>query len=267
MDKVEIYYFPGSGNSLAVARDVTVRLNADITAVTSMIDQESIDTEANIIGFVFPIYDFKPPKIIDKIIPKIQSIESKYIFAICTYGIAPAKSLKHLEKTIESCGGRLSAGFAVEMPHSGIGSGTVTEAQQEEMFEKWKNRVEEVSDYIKSGRYGEIETSFLFLSIFKPRIIKIFPIFFVFLKQILLEGIDSLEFTSNEKCEGCATCQRVCPMNNIEIIDNKPVWSDNCANCFACLNWCPNGAISLGNANMGIKNYHHPDIKILDMID
>lgn len=265
MDNVEIYYFSGSGNSLAVARDVAVRLNANITLVTSLIDQESVDTEANIIGIVFPIYDFKPPKIISEIIPKIKNIESKYIFAICTYGIAPANSLRHLEKSIKSCGGSLSAGFAVEMPHSGIGSGTVTKAQQEEMFEKWKNRVEEVSDYIKSGRSGEIETSVLFLSIFKPRIIKIFPIFFVFLKQILLEGIDSLEFTSNEKCKGCGTCERICPIKNIEIIDNKPVWSDQCLNCFACLNWCPNGAIGLGNVNMGIRNYHHPDIKISDM--
>lgn len=94
----------------------------------SVIDQESIGTEANIIGFVFPVYDFKPPQFMEKFIQKIKNIESKYIFAICTYGIAPAKSLKHLEKTIKSCGGYLSAGFAVEMPHCGIGSGTVTKA-------------------------------------------------------------------------------------------------------------------------------------------
>ncbi len=267
MDKVEIFYFSGSGNSLAVARDVGVKLNAEITAVTSLVHQESIDTEANVIGFVFPIYDFKPPKILENFISKINNIESKYIFAICTYGIAPAKSLKHLEKTIESYGGRLSAGFAVKMPHSGIGSGTVTKAQQEKMFDMWKNRLEGVCDYISKGCSGEIETSILFFSLFKPRIIKIYPIFFVFLKQVILEGIDSLEFTLNEECKGCGTCQRICPQNNIEIIENKPVWSDHCANCFACLNWCPNGAISLGKAKMGIKNYHHPDIKISDMID
>jgi ferredoxin len=265
MDKVEIYYFSGSGNSLAVARDVAVRLNGDITAATSLIHQESIDTEANVIGFVFPIYDFKPPKIMEKIIPKIKNIESKYIFAICTYGIAPANSLTRLEKTIESCGGHLSAGFAVEMPHSGIGSSKVTKVQQEMMFEMWENRLEGVCDYISKGSSGEVETSVLLFSFFKPRIIKIYPIFFVFLKHLIFEGLDSLAFTPNEKCTGCGTCQRICPMGNIEIIENKPVWSDHCANCFACLNWCLNGVISLGKANMGIKNYHHPDIKISDM--
>jgi ferredoxin len=265
-DKVEIYYFSGSGNSLAVARDVGEKLNADITAVMSLVDLESIDTEANVIGFVFPIYDFKPSKIMEKIISKIKNIESKYIFAICTYGITPAKSLQHLEKTIKSCGGCLSAGFAVGMPQSGIGSGTVTKAQQEKMFENWKNRLDEVSEYISNRRAGKIETSILFFSLFKPRIIKIYPILFVFLKHLIFEGIDSLAFISNEKCTGCGTCQRICSQNNIEIIENKPVWSDHCANCFACLNWCPNGAISLGKAKMGIKNYHHPDIEISDMI-
>lgn len=267
MDKVEIYYFSGSGNSFAVARDVAVKLNAVLTPIMSMIDQEEIDTKANILGFVFPVYDFKPPQFMEKFISKINNIEFKYIFAICTYGIAPAKSLKHFEKTVQSCGGHLSAAFAVEMPQSGIGSGKVTKAQQEMMFEKWKNRVDEVCDYIKKGRAGEIETSILLFNIFKPRIIKTSPYLFVFLKHVLVDGIDSLSFISNEKCTGCGTCQKICRLNNIEIIDGKPSWSDNCLNCFACLNWCPNGAITLGNANLGIKNYHHPDVKISDMIN
>lgn len=134
------------------------------------------------------------------------------------------------------------------------------------MFEKWKNRLDGICDYISKGKEGEIETNILFFSFFKPRIIKIYPVFFIFLKQVLLKGINSLVLTSNEKCTGCGTCQRICPQNNIKIIDNQPVWSDHCANCFACLNWCPNGAITPGDANLGIKNYHHPDVKISDMI-
>ncbi|HOI40251.1 MAG TPA: EFR1 family ferrodoxin [Methanobacterium sp.] len=266
MDKVEIYYFSGSGNSFAVARDVAIRLNAVLTPIMSMINQESIETDANVIGLVFPIYDFKPPQFMEKFICKIKNIQSKYIFAFCTYGIAPSKSLKHLEKTINSCGGNLSAGFAVGMPQNGLGSGKVTQVQKEMMFNEWKNRIDEVCASIKNKKTEEIDTSILFFNILKPQILKMIPVYLAFTKQILFKGIDSLALTSNENCTGCGTCEKICTQNNIEIINNKPSWLDNCINCFACLNWCPNGAINPGDADLSIKNYHHPDVKISDMI-
>lgn len=269
MDNVEIYYFSGSGNSFAVARDVAIKLNAVLTPIMSVINHDSINTDADIIGVVFPIYDFKPPEFMERFISKIKNLKSKYIFAICTYGITPSKSLKHLEKTINSYGGHLSTGFAVEMPQNGLGSGKVTKVQKEMMFNDWKNRVDEVCDHIKdikNMKIEEIETSILFFNIFKPRIIKSLPVFFVFFYQVLFKGIDSLAFTSNENCTGCGTCMKICTQNNIEILDNKPSWSDHCINCFACLNWCPNGAINPGDADLSIRNYHHPKVKISDMI-
>ena len=266
MVDAEIYYFSGSGNSFKVAKDVAKKLNAVLTPIMSVINQKSINTESNTIGVVFPIYDFKPPQFMEKFISKIENIESKYIFAICTYGITPSKSLKHLEKIIESFGGHLSLGFAVGMPQNGLGSGKITDTQQELMFHKWKNRVDRVSDDIKNREIGKIETSILFLNILKPEIIKLIPVYLAFLNQMLFKGINSLAFTSNEKCTGCGTCQKICTQNNIEIINNRPSWSDNCINCFACLNWCPNGAINLGKSDLSIKNYHHPEVKISEMI-
>lgn len=265
----EIYYFSGSGNSLAVAKDVATKLNADLTPIMSVINQKSINSEADLIGIVFPIYDFKPPQFMEEFISKIENIQSKHIFAICTFGITPAKSLKHLEKIINSYRGHLSVGFAVEMPQNGLGSGKVTKDQQEMMFNKWRSRVDEVCNYIKTiktMRKEDIETSILFFNVIKPRKIIFIPIFLEFLNYILFKGVNSLAFTSNENCTGCGTCGRICFQNNIEIVDNKPVWSDHCMNCFACLNWCPNGAIHLGDADLGIKNYHHPEVKISDMI-
>ncbi|HOI71682.1 MAG TPA: EFR1 family ferrodoxin [Methanobacterium sp.] len=262
----EIYYFSGSGNSLAVARDVSTELNAILTPIMSVINQENINIEADIIGFVFPIYDFKPPQFMQGFISKIKNIQSKYIFAICTYGITPAKSLKHLENTINSYGGHLSVGFAVEMPQNGLGSGKVSNVQQKIMINKWKNRMDEICGYIKNKETKEIETSNMFSNVFKTGKIKLIPVFLEFLKYILFKGLDSLAFTSNNRCTGCRTCRNICSQKNIEIIDNRPSWSDHCINCFACLNWCPNGAIHPGDADLSIKNYHHPEVNISEMI-
>jgi len=119
----EIYYFSGTGNSFAVARDIANKIGGKLIPIILLIKNEKIETEADVIGFVFPIYDFKPPVIVRKFIEKLRNIDSKYIFAVCTYGITPSGSMKRFDNLIKSSGG-----FAVGMPHNGIGSDLFSQA-------------------------------------------------------------------------------------------------------------------------------------------
>ena len=60
----EIYYFSGTVNSLVVARDPAEKINGRLIPVMAVTDQNRIQTDATVIGVVFPVYDFKPPRII-----------------------------------------------------------------------------------------------------------------------------------------------------------------------------------------------------------
>lgn len=263
----EIYYFSGTGNSLVVARDMAEKINAKLIPVASIIDQNNINTDADIIGIVFPIYDFKPPLLIREFVKKLKNISLKYIFAVCTYGIIPSKTMKGFDQFIESCGGKLAAGFTVKMPHNGIGSSSFSQAQHEIMFKNWKTKLEVISEYISAGKKGKLETSDIFINlILSGLFIKMIPSLMKLLKQVIMKGWKSLFFISNEKCDGCGICIKICPVDNIEMVDNKPSWSSHCAGCFACLHWCPKEAIQLGKINMNIKKYHHPDVKIVDIM-
>ena len=71
-------------------------------------------------------------------------------------------------------------------------------------------------------------------------------------------------FSSNEKCNGCGICSKVCPVSNIRITDNKPVWRNHCETCLACHNWCPNKAIQ-GGVGANDYYYHHPEIKVSEI--
>lgn len=266
--KTEIYYFSGTGNSLSVARDISKKIDGELISAVSVSDKDKIVPDADAIGFVFPIYDFKHPKVIGNLLGKITNIDSKYIFAICTYGIAPSKSLVNFGKAIESYGGNLSLGFAVAMPHNGIGSSSFSSKQHEKMFEEWQKKLEVVSEDITNKREGKIEKSNVFFGMLSSRlIISVFPSIFVFFKEVITKGIDSLKFNYNEKCDGCDICEKVCPMANIEILEDRPRWGDNCAGCFACYHWCPKGAVQLGSIKLNGEGYHHPDVKLKDMIN
>jgi MinD superfamily P-loop ATPase len=69
----------------------------------------------------------------------------------------------------------------------------------------------------------------------------------------------------DEKCTGCGTCAKVCPVNNIKIVDKRPEFQHKCEMCFACDEWCPSNAIHHWSRSEGVK-YHHPDVSISDMI-
>jgi len=56
MNKIEIYYFSGTGNSLVVARDIAEKMNGNLISIPSVMDKESITTDADVIGIVFPVY-------------------------------------------------------------------------------------------------------------------------------------------------------------------------------------------------------------------
>ena len=268
MNKVEVYYFSGTGNSLIVARDITKKLNAKIINVLSIINQENINSDANVLGFVFPIYHFKHPFLIEKIVTKFRNFNSKYIFAVCTYGLKPSNSIKIFDNLIKSCGGKLSGGFTVKMPHNGIGSNLFTQREHEIMFNNWKTKLGVIVEYIIKRKKGKLETSNMIINLISSGLfVKTIPTVIKLMKQVIMKGWKSLLFASNEKCDGCGICKKICPVNNIEIINNKPSWLNlNCIGCFACLHWCPKDAIQLGRTNIKIKNYHHPDVKISDIL-
>jgi ferredoxin/flavodoxin len=269
MKRIEIYYFSGTGNSYAVARDLAVKLKAKIINIATMIDKENINSHADVLGFVFPVYDFKHPLLIEKIINRFNDLGSKYVFAICTYGINPSKSMNIFDKIIKSNGGELSCGFTIKMPHNGIGSGLFTGKEYQKMFINCRTRLEEIKGYIVAEKKGKLETSNLIISlIISGLIFKVIFLILKLLKQVIFKGWKSLAFIYNEKCNGCGICKKICPVDNIEIIDNKPSWMTpgNCTSCFACINWCPQEAIQIGHTDLGLIKYHHPEVKISDLL-
>lgn len=280
----EIYYFSGTGNSLAVAMDIAKKLRGEMIPIASVMDEERITPDADVIGIVFPTY-YEPyggvPLIVRRFIRKLENIESKYIFAICTYGSASVLALKYLDKIIKSRGSKLAAGFSVNMPNNMAGPKINSTQNQEKMFSVWKENIEVICEHVNARKEGKFDTPnvlvgrayFLIKLIVAPLIFLFKPLTLMHLKKYSDSSGKSYEellpfmdrsFHINKKCTGCGNCSRICPVNNIKIVDNRPQWQHHCEFCLACFHWCPKGAITSSELKNTVR-YHHPDVEISDM--
>jgi ferredoxin len=277
LNKVEIYYFSGTGNSLVVARDIAGKIDGKLISIPSVIDRESIETDADVIGIVFPVYHAifdGMPLIIEKFAGKMKNLDSKYIFAVCTCRGWSRVTLTKLGEIIESRGGKLAAGFTVPMPDNSAPS---TQAKQQKAFNNWKKKVDIVVQYINARKEGKIENTVLYNVIMAPLSSVLQKATVKLLNKLSNSSelpfkealpLTDKNFLADEKCSGCGICSKVCPVENIEIVDKKPVWQNRCESCLACVNWCPREAISGGISfkNNETIRYHHPDIKVSDML-
>lgn len=288
---IEIYYFSGTGNSLVVARDIAERINGKLISIPSVIDKEYIKTDADVIGIVFPVYNQGVPFIIRRFIDKVHNLEKKYIFGVCTHGGSPAICFEYLDKIIVSNGGKLAAGFAVNMPYNYITPSfvikdffksfvlrVVSVEKQQKMFANWEKKLDSICEFVHERRDGifEIESEKIEHIIDALNLRNTLQKT-TWLKVAGFEGHTELPFRESiqlmdygfkydDKCNSCEICTRICPVCNIVMVNGRPVWQHHCEQCFACLQWCPKESIQFGNKTSHGKRYHHPDVMLSDMI-
>jgi flavodoxin/Pyruvate/2-oxoacid:ferredoxin oxidoreductase delta subunit len=297
MSKAVIYYFSGTGNSLFIARKIAGKTDSVLIPIPAVINYDSITCEAEIIGIVFPVYyatnDCGVPLIVSRFIKKLKNINSKYIFAVCTSGYMSGETIENLSRIIKSRGGKLSAGYSINMSNKDLGkeirqklSGKFTGKQSitslnsstarlQKKNDKKEKKIELIADAVNNKKPGKLETrSIMGKLVFAPLLLLIKPVFKHRYEKLSNEKhlpfnkliqLADRSFNVNDKCNVCSICEIICPVNNIKMKDNKPLWCNHCENCLACYQWCPNEAIFGDIVEYEIRHHHH-EVNIQDMI-
>jgi ferredoxin len=286
-----IYYFSGTGNSLAVARELADRTGAQLRSIPASIGRESVPGAAGAMGLVFPVYHKGIPLILKRFVDGMEGLEGKYTFAACTCGDTPGLAMRDLRRLVRSRGGELSAGFGVRMPYNYVTPSPglrrffssfrlreIPVETQGALFAAARRRTESIAAHINARRSGIFETTSDVLTLLAdrlglpetlgkwawPRIAGVkepTELSFLESRQLMDQA-----FRADQRCTGCAICARVCPVGNIDIVQDRPVWQHRCEQCFACLHWCPEEAIQFGSNTAGGTRYHHPEVTLADMV-
>jgi len=287
----QIYYFTGTGNSLAVARRLAENLDAVLINIASLNNETSVTPHADSVGIVSPVYHGNLPLIVSRFVDKLTSLKSIYIYAVCTYGDHPGLFMEYLRDRLAIRGGALSAGFGLHMPYNYVtppssmknfyNSFTLRDldpAFQQGLLTAADEHVPEILEAVKSRRTGILAKDSVFIS----RLADVLKLHESLGKDSWSKitglhepknlSFDEVRqrmdkaFTVDDSCSGCGTCEKICPVDDIQLIDGHPTWLHHCEQCFACLQWCPRQAIQFRNNTGGQKRYHHPRVKLEDML-
>lgn len=261
--KTAIYYFTGTGNSLAVARDLCERLGDCRAVPIASLHEETgpISPAADRVGFVYPVYFSGIPSIVAEIAARFDLGGARYVFAVCTFGgSGAAPSLRQLDRVLRAgAGGRgLDAGFAVRMPGNYI---VLYDRQGDEALERTladaSQKVAAIAEAVSRGEQT--------MPRFSPAGAVINRAYYPrFLAGV--HGADA-KFTVDDRCTACGTCVAVCPVGNVRLEAGRPAWLHRCEQCMACIQHCPVEAIQAGPKTASRRRYRHPGVTVKALAD
>ena len=255
-----IFYFTGTGNSLYAANSITesqgdrlISIAKEMEKNKGVYDYELGENE--LLGFVYPVYAWAPPKIVLDFISKLKITGRPYVFSLCTCGDEEGNATKVLRKTLAAKGLPLDSAFGLRMPNNYIiGFDIDSKDVVTEKLETAENKLIEINQIIIQ-RHKNIDLTIpgSFPAI-KTAIVN--PMFNRF-------ALNAGKFYADDSCTGCGICERICPLHTIKV-NGKPVWGKNCTQCLGCINRCPVHAIQIGKGTIPKGRYKHPRLNELE---
>jgi heterodisulfide reductase subunit A-like polyferredoxin len=255
--KTMLYYFTGTGNSLLIAKNLKEKLqDAILVPMVKALKENKMFCETQNVGFIFPLYFWGLPKIVEEFINRINLDKVKYIFIILNSGgsLSPDNAANRINKILKAKNKKLNASYRLIMPSNYIKEFHVENLNmQNQKISKMKSSLLKIADDINNN--SEIKK--------KSRL----AVLANFVNDIWQKNVNNSDkdFYVKNNCNSCGICVKICPVDNIKLVDNKPVWQHICQECLACIHYCPKSAIE--SKNTGNKGrYKNPEISLNDLI-
>lgn len=253
-----IYCCTGTGNSLWTAKKLSELLNNTVIVPIASGARNKIERDTTIIGFIFPVHIWGIPAPVVNFLNRLEPDPTRYYFAVAVNAGQVAATLIQLQNLLEKKNMRLSSGFSVCLPSNYIPwGGAESVEKQRQKFSAAMEKISTIASSVRSRKEMPPEKGPLWQNIFLSSIYR--------LSYSYVSGMDK-SFWADEKCTGCGICEKICPAQNISLMDGKPQWQHRCEQCFACLQWCPEEAIQYGRGTRNKKRYRHPEISLKDML-
>ena len=243
-----VIYFSGTGNSKYCAKMLASELGDEAVDSFNFI-KNGIAGEF-ICGkpwvFVAPTYCWQLPRIFEDFIRSSNFDGNDDAYFVMTCGSDIGNAEKYLKKICQDKGLNYKGVLEVVMPENYIAMFNAPEEEEAERIVRAARRplsraVKQIdaNHPLKGPKVNLIGK--ILSGPANPLFYKLF--------------VKAKAFYATDACIGCGKCSELCPLNNITIKNNKPIWRDNCTHCMACICNCPTEAIEYGNKSKGKPRY------------
>lgn len=262
---VDLKYFSGTGNSYKIidtCKEIFIQNGCKAT-LSSITDKYNINEEADLIGFCFPVYAFGIPRICRKYLlnlPKFKSPINTFILITAGDSDESGFSVKESTKILKKKGLNVTYSEVIQMPINWTVSMNPPSKEEAQLIIntgviKAKEIAQDILDGVLHHHAFNYPSTYSKFGFYKG--------YYVF-KWI---GVSNLwrNYRTDETCDSCGLCEKICPTDSIQIVDNKPKWLKTCEQCMRCVNYCPKRAIfQTGEGSIKGKNiYYEPTFKPL----
>jgi len=255
-----ILYFSATGNDKYVAERISKENNDKIVSLRKLIKEgitEITINEHEDFGIIMPCYWGTVPTIFSEYLEKatINLIgNDHYLYFVGTYGADYGKIGSRVEAIIKKHNIKFDSTYTIKM------------------VDNWNPYFNLTEDFIKKGE-----------EIAENEINKVLPHIINKDKNIFIQEIrneeEQLEAENTyeelrqtklfkvdlEKCIGCSSCAKQCPLSVIEMEQKHPKWvKQKCTLCLGCVHRCPVNAISFNNQTIGHGQYKNKNVNLDD---
>lgn len=255
---IKIYYFSGTGNSLLIAEKLGKKLgNVEMDTIARWEKADDVMISSDHVVIVCPVYFFEIPGIVRRFLERIQCSSETTVRAVVTCGGDAGYALYKMERQLRARGLEFKGGLVVPLAENSL--------------------LIQTPEITLRNNYSEAEKH---LDLMVRSLRENTPLPYVHdftLNKRMLSGamkgglkhlyrINS-KTCSQDQCNQCGICEKVCPVNNIEMQGGYPRWKESCEQCFACINWCRQSAIRFGRIKANGRRYTHPDVNVVQIIN
>ena len=249
-----ILYFSGTGNSMAISRQLAERLGEQVMPLNQAVKRDL--SQERRIGLVFPCYWFNAPRAVTELVPRLRISEEAYVFIVIPCGAQAGNAIWTVRRMLVSKGVEVAYSHKIRVPdNSAVGFGR-NPNDQVWKFDRYAGRLERIAADIAAGvhrchfAWWGLAGALCAIPAVQRRTL-----------PMLTPAVNA------DRCIACGICAKVCPQGNITICDGKACCGDDCTQCLACVHFCPQQAVEINSKpTPNDHQYHHPRVTFNDIL-